>query len=70
MVVLTKMELVPTERRDFIRALLRLLLPPNAGSLAVPVESGTGKSVADGAASLILRAGWCLWLTLALLARS
>eukprot|EP01050_Picozoa_sp_SAG11_P010714 SAG11_NODE_1090_length_5918_cov_1.889156_1_plen_1076_part_00 len=39
-VVLTKMELVPSEQRDFIRALLRLLLPPNAGCLVVPVESG------------------------------
>lgn len=43
-VVLTKMELVPREQRDFMRALLRLLLPPNAGSLVVPVESGADPS--------------------------
>ena len=42
--VLTKMELVPREKRDFIRALLRLLQPPHAGSLVVPVESGVEPS--------------------------
>ena len=42
--VLTKMELVPPEQRDFIRALFRLLLPPNPGSLVVPVESGADPS--------------------------
>lgn len=43
-VVLTKMELVPPEQRDFVRALLRLLLPPNPGSIVVPVESGADPS--------------------------
>eukprot|EP01043_Picozoa_sp_COSAG02_P024398 COSAG02_NODE_1331_length_13215_cov_3.173058_7_plen_1505_part_00 len=43
-VVLTKMELVVPEQRDFVRALLRLLLPPNPGSIVVPVESGADPS--------------------------